>query len=451
MKPSALGYLPCALAAVAFVAFGLVLKLEMGNSRRLAEAWAARDLDARTELAAASIGDALATGDFNRLRAFADMRSRSNALRLTVLSAPAGGMIYDSEPAAAGNHAACPEVHGALAAGTGRAVRVSRLTGRKMLYCARKAGDDYIVRLALPYEVVVDPLRRNRLAMVLSGLVGASGLLLVLLFSVRLVARNRRLARERDAKARLLAEMRRVADFRRDFIANVSHEIKTPLTGILGAVDLLGGGDSLPEADRRSLLAMLRRESTRLDALARDILSLARLEREEEAPRRDFAPADLADVLATAADRVRPRAEAAGMRLVVAPAPALVLPCDARLVEQALVNLALNAVLHSGSPDVVLSLAPTATGAAFTVADHGVGLHEADRARVFERFYRVDKARSRDAGGTGLGLAIVKHVAQLHGGDASVASEPGRGCAFTFTLNTKEPEQPQHAQKGKNT
>ncbi len=446
MKSPLVGYLPCALAAVGFVAFGFVLKLERDTSRRMAEAWAERDLSARTELAAASIGDALATGDFNRLREFADMR-RSNDLRLTVLSAP-GGMVYDSEPTASGNHAGCPEVRSALETGTGSAIRVSHITHRKMLYCARRAGDDFIVRLALPYEVVIDPLRRNRLAMVLSALVGASGILLVLLFSIRLVARNRALARERDAKAQLLAELQRVADFRRDFIANVSHEIKTPLTGILGVVDLLGGADAdaLPEADRRNLLAMLRREATRLDALARDILSLARLERGEEAPQHDFTPTDLADVLATAADRVRPRAEAVGMRLVVEPAPSLVLPCDARLVEQALVNLAQNAVLHSGSPDLVLSLAPTATGAVFTVVDHGIGLHEADRARIFERFYRVDKARSRDAGGTGLGLAIVKHVAQLHGGDATVQSEPGHGCTFTLTLNTKE-----QAKKGKQT
>ena len=94
MKSPLVGYFPCALAAIGFVAFGFVLKLEMDTSRRLAEAWAERDLSARTELAAASIGDALATGDFNRLREFADMR-RLNDLRITVLSAP-GGMVYDS-------------------------------------------------------------------------------------------------------------------------------------------------------------------------------------------------------------------------------------------------------------------------------------------------------------------------------------------------------------------
>ncbi|MGN0845916.1 MAG: sensor histidine kinase [Kiritimatiellia bacterium] len=436
MKSTALRYLPCALVAVGLVAFGFVLRTEMTAYRRAIESWAKRDLAARTQLAAESIGDALATGDFNRLRAFADSR-RSDTLRLTVLSAP-GGMVYDSEPAAAGSHGDCPEVMAARANGEGSSIRESRTTNRKMLYCARKAGDDFIVRLALPYETVVEPLRRNRLVMILSALVGASGILLVLLFSVRLIARNRELARERDAKARLLAEMKRVADFRRDFIANVSHELKTPLTGILGAAEMLDapGAAPLPEADRHDLLAMLRREATRLDALARDILSLARLERGDEETRRDFVPTDLADVLASAADRVRPQAEAAGMRFIVEPAPSIVLPCDARLIEQALVNLALNAVRHSGSPDVTLSLAPAGEGAVFSVTDHGIGLHEADRARVFERFYRVDKSHSRDSGGTGLGLAIVKHIAQIHHGDASVASEPGRGCTFSFTVNT---------------
>ena len=434
MKTRLLSFLPCAFAAVGLAAFGLVLRNETAGYRRAVETWAERDLSARTQLAAESIQPALATGDFARLDAFARAR-RADGLRLTVLTAP-GGMVFDSEPAASGNHGACPEVRRARAAGEGSAIRESSTTHEKMLFCARKAGRDFIVRLALPYETVVEPLRRNRPALILAGLVGASGILLVLLFSLRLLSRNRALARERDVQTRLLDEMRRVADFRRDFIANVSHEIKTPLTGILGAADMLAAPDAagMPEVDRRELLALLRRESTRLDALARDILSLSRLERGEDAARAAFAPADLSDVLATAADRVRPRAAAAGVRLVVRPAPSLVLPCDARLVEQALVNLAENAVRHSGSPDVTLALEDTPGMAVFTVVDHGIGLHAEDQARIFERFYRVDKARSRDQGGTGLGLAIVKHVAQLHGGDAAVASVPGRGCTFSFSL-----------------
>ncbi len=434
MKCPSLRYLPCLLVACSIAAFGFFLKTEMDAYRRTVESWAERDLADSTQLAVESIGEALETGDFARLRDFADTH-RSDHLRLTVLSVP-GGMVFDSEPSAIGSRSDRPEVKDALAVGIGCAIRQSQTTGVKMLYCARRAGKNFIVRLAIPYEEVIAPLRQNRPALVLSGLVGASSILLVLLFSVRQIARNRALARERDAKARRLAEMRRVADFRRDFIANVSHELKTPLTGILGATEMLTApdADTLPAEDRQELFALLRREATRLDALARDILSLARLEHGEEETRRNFTPADLADVLATAANRVRPLAEKAGVRLVVQPATTLVLPCDAYLVEQALVNLAVNAVRHSGSPDVALALEQTENGARFTVTDHGIGLHAADRDRIFERFYRVDKAHSRDNGGTGLGLAIVKHIAQLHGGDATVVSEPGHGCTFTFTI-----------------
>jgi len=430
MRFRLLGSLPCVLAAAGLAAFGYVLRTETAAYRAAVETWAERDLAARTQLAADTLRESLATGDFVHLRAFADDR-RSDGLRLTVLSRP-GGMVFDSESSASGNHAACPEVKSALEHGVGSAIRVSHATGQRMLFCARMAGNDFVVRLALPYETVVEPLRRNRPALILSGLVGASGILLVLLFTLRLIARNRALARERDMKTRLLAEMQRVADFRRDFIANVSHELKTPLTGILGATEMLAGADAaaLSEADRRDLLAMLRRESARLDALARDILSLSRLEQDESAARATFAPADLADVLATAADRVRPRAEAAGIRLVAEPAESFIVSCDARLIEQALVNLADNAVRHSGSPDVTLALRREGGAAVFSVVDHGVGLRAEDRERVFERFFRVDKARSRDQGGTGLGLAIVKHVAQLHGGDATVESEPGKGSRF---------------------
>lgn len=438
MKTHLLGYLPSILAAVGLIAFGCVLKTETDNFRRSVETWAERDLSARTQLAAETLQEPLATGDFSRLCEFADAR-RADGLRLTVLTAP-GGMYYDSE-GATGNHINCPEVKAAHETGEGTSIRMSQTTHTRMLYCARRAGSDFIIRLALPYETVVEPLRRNRPALILSGLVGASGILLVLLFTFRLIARNRALARERDLKTRLLNELQRVADFRRDFIANVSHEIKTPLTGILGATELLASSDakSLPERDRQELLAMLRRESIRLDALAHDILSLSRLERDEEASRQDFVSMDLADMLASAANTVRPRTEAAGIRLIVNPASSIVCSCDARLVEQALVNLVDNAVRHSESPDIILNLEEREGFATFSVTDHGIGLQESDRQRLFERFYRVDKARDRDRGGTGLGLAIVKHIAQLHGGDATVVSEPGHGSTFTFTLNTKQP------------
>ncbi len=429
-----LGFVPCLLAALGLAAFVFIFRAETNAYRAAVETWAERDLAARTQLASEAIRDVLATGDFARLRAFADTQ-RTDGLRLTVLALN-GGMVFDSDSRASGNHANCPEIAAARTRGEGRSLRLSKTTGGRLLYCARRAGEDFIVRLALPYETVVAPIRANRPALVLAALVGASGILLVLLFSFRMVARNRELARERDAQDRLLAETRRLAEFRRDFIANVSHELKTPLTGILGAVELLDSPDAsaLPDDDRHELLAMLKRESTRLDALARDILALARLE-DDARPAHEFVPADLADVLASAANRVRPRADKAGIRLVVEPAEPMVFDCDARLIEQALVNLADNAIRHSGSPEVTLSLAKRGDRAVFSVIDRGVGLTHHDQARIFERFYRVDKSHNRDGGGTGLGLAIVKHVATLHGGDATVASEPGRGCTFTFEIS----------------
>ena len=428
------GFIPCLLAALGLAAFVFILRAETAAYQRAVETWAERDLSARTQLAAEAIRETLATGDFARLRTFADAR-RADGLRLTVLTQN-GGMVFDSDSRASGSRSGSPEVVMAREKGVGTALRESATTGGRFLYCARRAGDDFLVRLALPYETVVEPLRANRPALVLASLVGASGILLVLLFTFHLVARNRALARERDAQARLLEETRRLAEFRRDFIANVSHEIKTPLTGILGAVDLLDApeAEALPREDRQTLHAMLRRESIRLDALARDILALARLEQESQEQTLVRTPADLADILTSAADRVRPRAEKAGMRLLVEPATPLVLSCEARLVEQALVNLADYAFRHSSSPDVILALKPTEDGAVFTVTDHGIGIAPADQARLFERFYRVDKSHNRDVGGTGLGLAIVKHIAHCHGGDVSVSSEPGKGSIFTLTL-----------------
>ena len=427
---SPLGYLPCALAAVGLVAFGFVLKTETDGYRRAVETWAERDLAARTQLAAESIQDALVTGDFAHLRDFADAR-RADGLRLTVLTSP-GGMVYDSEPTASGNHGDCPEVKSARITGTGSAIRKSSTTNQRMLFCARQAGNDFIVRLALPYETVVEPLRRNRPALILSALFGASGILLILLFSFRLVARNRELARERDAQERLLKELERVADFRRDFIANVSHEIKTPLTCIVGAVEALEDGAG-PQQQTR-LLAMLKMQSSRLNSLVADILILSQLEREQADPERETEDVALDGVLANARNLCLARAEGAHMALDITHSEPLHLNGSAAQLEQALVNLIENAVRYSEGTRIGLSLARQGNDAILAVTDDGVGIAHEHQERIFERFYRPDKSRSRALGGTGLGLAIVKHIAQLHHGRAELESEPGKGCVFRLVL-----------------
>ena len=240
---------------------------------------------------------------------------------------------------------------------------------------------------------------------------------------------------ERDAKEGLLVEMRKLEKFRRDFVSNITHEIRTPLTGILGAVDVLAEDESLSSSDRAAMLSVLREQSVRLDKLAQDILSLARIEHSEDvADRRDFAECDLSDVMKNVFALMRPKAAAHGVGLVLLRNDRVRIACDVARIEEAVLNLVENALRYSGSLTVELSLEMDGGHARITVADRGVGIPKEHQARIFERFYRVDKARSREIGGTGLGLAIVKHIAQLHGGEVSVVSEPGNGSAFTIVI-----------------
>lgn len=247
-------------------------------------------------------------------------------------------------------------------------------------------------------------------------------------------ARMEQLVSERDAKEKLIDEMRKLEKFRRDFISNLTHEIRTPLTGILGAVELLGDDGHLNDADRTTMLKILKDESVRLDKLAQDILALARIEHTSDEAKRAFAVCNLSDVIKNAFTLMKPKAAAAGIGLVLLKNETVKTACDAALIEEAVLNLIENALRYSGSLTIGLSLENVGGRARISVADNGVGIEEKHLPRIFERFYRVDKARSREKGGTGLGLAIVKHIAQLHGGEVSVASTPSKGCTFTITI-----------------
>lgn len=263
---------------------------------------------------------------------------------------------------------------------------------------------------------------------------GALTAVLIHRFTRRTRARVAQLVSERDAKEKLIDEMRKLEKFRRDFISNLTHEIRTPLTGILGAVELLGDAEHLTESDRATMLKILKDESVRLDKLAQDILALARIEHSGGEAKRAFAVCNLSDVLKNVFTLMKPNAAAAGVGLVLLKNENVKASCDAALIEEALLNLIENALRYSGSLTIELSLENVGGRARFTVADNGIGIEKKHLPRIFERFYRVDKARSREKGGTGLGLAIVKHIAQLHGGDVAVVSNPGEGCAFTVTI-----------------
>ena len=352
-----------------------------------------------------------------------------------------GKVVYDSSGQDLPSHAARDEFEAVKSDGRARSVvRESETLHIAMFYHARRVGN-FVLRIAVPYQSVTDAK-----AYALRGLLAAIGIgalvvLVLIFFMRRCEERLSRLALERDLQDKLLSEMRKLEAFRRDFISNVTHEIKTPVTGILGAVDVLAdGGRGLDADDRRELLNVLKDQSVRLNALAEDILQLARLEKAEAARTAEFAVCNVGDIVETAVNLARSQASRLNIEIVVKqPSTSNLQPlnrsCDPRLIESAVSNLVQNAIRHSGTKNVEVFLESRPDGKAeICVVDHGVGIPTDCQARIFERFYRVDKDRSRALGGTGLGLAIVKHIAQLHGGEVSVVSKPGEGAMFKFVF-----------------
>jgi len=218
-------------------------------------------------------------------------------------------------------------------------------------------------------------------------------------------------------------------------VANVSHELKTPITSIKGFVETLI--DENPEdADKRlRFLNIIRTHSERLNALIEDLLALSRIEQNGDAEKVTFEPIPLHGVVDAAAAVCRGRAAESGVTLEASCPTGLEATVNHSLLVQALVNLIDNAIKYSDSGSSVGVMAgQTASELVLSVQDQGPGIEKTHLPRIFERFYRVDKARSRRLGGTGLGLAIVKHIMQVHRGSVTVESEPGRGSTFTLHL-----------------
>ncbi len=233
-------------------------------------------------------------------------------------------------------------------------------------------------------------------------------------------------------------EARRLEAIRRDFVVNASHELKTPV-GALGLLaETVEQAADDPEAVRR-FAGRIQVESARLGALVQDIIELSRVQVGQ--PLGPPEPVRLADVVSDAVDRVRTKADARSITIEAGTSTAMVLGDHESLVT-AVRNLLDNAVAYS-NPGTRVGVGVTAREADgvvdVAVVDQGIGIPEEAQSRLFERFYRVDPARSRDTGGTGLGLSIVKHVVADHGGEVTVWSEPGRGSTFTIRLPLAPP------------
>jgi two-component system sensor histidine kinase SenX3 len=225
----------------------------------------------------------------------------------------------------------------------------------------------------------------------------------------------------------------RIEETRRDFLANVSHELKTPIGAIALLSEAVGQASDDPEAVRRFAVRM-ETESARLTELVGQIIDLSRLQGDE--PLREADVVDVEAVLHEAVDRTRVDAERNDVTLAVKPIGDCTVLGSTRLLTVAVQNLVQNAVAYSdpGARVVVAAQRGADDTVAITVSDNGIGIAPKDLGRIFERFYRVDYARSRANGGTGLGLSIVKHIAASHGGDVSVWSQVGQGSTFTVIV-----------------
>jgi two-component system, OmpR family, phosphate regulon sensor histidine kinase PhoR len=393
--------------------------------------------------------------------------------RITIV-AKDGRVLADSDAEASQmeNHHSRPEVTQALAGAPGSDTRMSSTIGSKFLYVALpvQAG---ALRIAVPLREVerqVAAIRNQLLTAVALAFVPA---ILVAAFFARSVSSKLasiidyagKLARG-DFHARLRepgrdelgilghqlnetgeklqkmfeqlqreqVELEKVERVRKDFVINVSHELRTPLASIQGYTEtLLDGALHDPEHNTK-FLSIIRQNAERLGRLTADLMTLSRLELKTS--RFQFASYCVKGLVADCVDSMQPLADKKGIAVTVETIDsAAEVFCDSEAVHQIMANLLDNALKYTPQGGtVVVGARPGQDFVEICVSDSGIGIPQQELPRLFERFYRVDKARSRDLGGTGLGLAIVKHLVRAQGGDVRIESHVGKGSTFMFTL-----------------
>lgn len=228
---------------------------------------------------------------------------------------------------------------------------------------------------------------------------------------------------------------RQLEEVRRDFVANVSHELKTPVTSIKGFVETLLEGTVDDPQQARKFLKIIAKHSDRLNAIIEDLLSLSRLEEDSEKRKLSFEETSIKHALVSAIELSTVKAEEKHIAVELSCDKDIKAKINPALIEQAVLNLIDNAIKYSRNNSKIQVIAEKAKDdVLITVSDEGCGIEKEHLERIFERFYVVDKGRSRKLGGTGLGLSIVKHIAQVHGGYVEVESTLGEGSAFTIRL-----------------
>jgi len=232
-----------------------------------------------------------------------------------------------------------------------------------------------------------------------------------------------------------ITRLRQLENIRREFVANVSHELKTPITSIKGYVETLREGALDDKENVQKFLDIVLKQSGHLNAIVDDLLSLSRIEQDAERGEVQLTEENLRHIIEATTVDYELKAQERNIKVIVNCSEEIMVKANSRLLIQAIGNLLDNAIKYSEPGKVVeVEAARDSDEVVIMVSDHGSGITSEHLPRLFERFYRVDKGRSRELGGTGLGLAIVKHIAQAHGGRVSVESTLGKGSIFTLHL-----------------
>ena len=366
-------------------------------------------------------------------------------LRITLID-HTGLVLYDNQdPGEIGDHLQRPEVQDALENGAGMGVRTSETTGKVSYYYALLLQDGPVLRLSADMESRWHLFTSAMPALILCGLLLlALGTVLSILLTRQLVRPILRLGEEPDkvdceapypelkpfVEAIARDRVQRQADesMRQEFTANVSHELKTPLTSISGYAELIESGMARPE-DVPHFAGKIHKESQRLLCLVNDIIELTRLDATEDelVSKARFESIDLYDIAASCAERLAVNAQHAYVTLLFAGSHVTVRG-DRAMLEELCLNLCDNAIRYNRPGGKVTVSCGVADRKPFLrVLDDGIGIPEEEQERVYERFYRVDKSRSKETGGTGLGLAIVKHIAVLHHARLELKSRVDQG------------------------
>ena len=360
-----------------------------------------------------------------------------------------GNVLYDSEAETLENHSDRPEYIDAVKTGEGKSVRKSDTLSKRIFYYAMRLDDGTVIRIAKESGSIW-----TIFMSALPIIIGLTLLLYVMCYflskhlTAKLVkpveelvnnAANPSLEPEYKELVPFVGALKeqredilRSATMRQEFTANVSHELKTPLTAISGYAELIENG-MVSGDDSVRFAGEIRKNSTRLLSLINDIINLSEL---DDGVKLNLEKMDLYEAAKNCIKNLKVAADKNDIKLILLGTTAYI-NADKSMMDEVLYNLCDNAIRYNNKGgNVIVDVSNTLDGKVkLTVKDNGIGIGKEHQERIFERFYRVDKSRSRESGGTGLGLAIVKHILTSHGAELSLASEPGKGTSITVTFD----------------